>query len=282
MKFMKKNLRIVASVMASFIFALLLVQSYRHQRETDRRLAELQEALSERSFAAKPPPQASQPVIIVNEGTSGSDVVRKQQNLDEILAIGWRFVDAREPSEAAKAVAIFKEGIKNVDPTNPELYNGLGRAELIAGQPREALVTWQKGLELTPRIPDMQSGIGWAYWSLNDPYEAKEAWQRALSMNPHSPDAWSAMAWIDLACGKFTEAKTGFEELVRFDPSQKRWVIGLSMARADNADISQISWYFPLPPLSSFAQPLPTGAAHDQLHTTRILAYSPVSLDQSK
>ena len=170
--------------------------------------------------------------------------------------MGWKLVDQRDPAQAAKAIQIFNEGLANVDPKSPELYNGLGRALLVAGKPHEAIKAWSQGLELSPRFSEMQSGIGWAYWRLDDPYRAKEAWQKALSFNPHSIDAWSAVAWIELALASNSEAKRGFQELVNSDPKRKPWALGLSMARAGNSDLREISQFFALPPLNRFDRPL--------------------------
>ena len=278
---MKRTIRTVVSVAVSFGFVILLIQSYRHQRETDRRLAEVQKELRDGSAMTKAEAQPSPRVVIVNEASIGSEAAQKQHNLDQILTIGWQLVNSRKPNEAAKAVTIFTEGISNVDPNSPELYNGLGRALLIAGKPREAILTWRKGLALAPQVSDMQSGIGWAYWWLNDPCRASRAWQRALAMNPHSVDAWSAMAWIDLAFQRYDEAKNGFQELVQFDPSQKPWAMGLSLARAHNGDEKQIAQFFSLPPLERFTQPLPIDPASEQASGIHNATYA-VPSEESK
>jgi tetratricopeptide (TPR) repeat protein len=252
----KQHWRTIASVSASFVMVLLLVQSYRNQRQTDQRLLEIQKELRDVSAAHPSSARESLPTVIIDSGNGGSEEVRRQHNLSEIESAGWKLINQRSPEQAAVAVRIFNEGIENVDSTSPELYDGLGRALLVAGKPGEAIATWRKGLALAPNFSDMQSGIGWAYWQLNDPSRAREAWKNALAMNPHSPDAWSAMAWIDLAFGENAEAKNGFQELVNFDPEQKSWIAGLSMARGNNDDVQEISQFFPLPALSMFNRPL--------------------------
>jgi len=252
----KQQLRVMVSVAVSLVLVLLLVQGYRHQRETDQRLADIQKELQDASTTRPSSAQKSLPLVVLDGGSIGSEAALKQHNLDEVLTVGWKLVDLRSPEQAAKAVTVFNEGIANVDPRSPELYNGLGRALLVAGKPREAIAAWRKGLALDPHFSDMQSGIGWGYWWLNDPSRAKDAWQRALQMNPHSIDAWSAMAWIDLALGKYEEAKNGFQELVNFNSGHKSWVMGLSMARGHSTDIGEISTFFPLPPLPVFERPL--------------------------
>jgi Flp pilus assembly protein TadD len=257
----RQHIRVIVSVAISFVLVILLVQSYRHQRETDQRLAEIQKEIQN-----APPTgllSARNPLgpIILDGGPGASEAARKQHNLEEILDVGWKLVDQRSPEQAAKAVLVFDEGIANVDSSSPELYNGLGRALLVAGKPREAITAWRKGLALSPHFSDMQSGIGWAYWTLNDPSRAKDAWKKALALNPRSPDAWSAMAWIDLALGENMKAKNGFQELVKFDSGRKPWVMGLSMAQGGNSDIRDISQFFPLPALQAFEQPLPVDPA---------------------
>ena len=258
---LKQRIRAIVSVAASFALVAILVHNYRHEREIEQRLADMQKLLQ-----ASPPmntPIRGAPIsqVILDSGDVGSEEVRRQHNLEEIESAGWKLVNQRSPEQAAIAVRIFSDGIANVDAHNPQLYNGLGRALLVAGKPREAIAAWRKGLGLDPHFSDMQSGIGWAYWRLNDPSRAKDAWQQALDMNPHSIDAWSAMAWIDLALGKNTEAMNGFQDLLKFDSGQKSWVMGLSMARGNNTDIAEISTFFPLPPLSGFERPLSTDPA---------------------
>lgn len=254
---MKRHYKVIFSVSVSFVLAAVLLQNYRHQRETDRRLTELQLILS--AVPAMHPAVVREPAasVVIDDGTGGSEFVRRQRNLDQILTVGWNFINQRDPDQAVMAVRVFTEGINHLDSGNPELYNGLGRALLVAGNPSEAIVAWQKGLALDPNISDMQSGIGWAFWSLNEPARAKDAWQKALTSNPHSVDAWSAMAWIELALGRCGEAKGGFQDLVKFDSKEQSWIIGLSMARGGNTDIQEISRFFRLPPLNAFEQPLP-------------------------
>lgn len=255
-KQLKRRIRMIVSVAASFALVTILVQNYRSQRETEQRLADMQNLLKNVSTTHSSSAGNATPYVVLDGRDVGSEQVRKQHNLDEIMNAGWKLVGQRSPEQAAKAVLVFDEGIANVDSSSPELYNGLGRALLIAGKPREAIAAWRTGLALSPHFSDMQSGTGWAYWALNDPSRAKDAWKKALAMNPHSIDAWSAMAWIDLALGKNMEAKNGFQELVKFDSGRKPWVTGLSMAQGDNTDIREISQFFPLPALEAFEQPL--------------------------
>jgi tetratricopeptide (TPR) repeat protein len=254
---LKQRIRVIVSVAVSFMFITLLVQNYRHQRDTDQRLAEMQRMVQARANGSAT--AGSEGAANIHERGSVDDAGGRR-DLEEILNRGWKLVGQRSPEQARKAIRLFSDGIEE-NPANAELYNGLGRALLIAARPSEAIAAWRKGLTFAPNLSDMQSGIGWAYWWLNDPYRAKDAWERALVMNPRSVDAWSAMAWIDLALGKHADSKQGFEELVKFDSGRKSWVMGLSMAQGHNTNFSQVTQFFSLPALVAFERPLPIDPA---------------------
>jgi hypothetical protein len=142
----KQHFRVIVSATVSFILVSLLVQSYRHQRETDQRLAMIQKELQDPSNTRPLNAQNSAGPIVLDGGPVASEVVRKQHNLQEILDAGWKLVDLRSPEQAAKAVLVFNEGIANVDSSSPELYNGLGRALLVAGNRVMPLLRGEKVL----------------------------------------------------------------------------------------------------------------------------------------
>lgn len=259
--------RVIVSVAACFMFVTLLIQNYRHQRETDERLAEMQKMVRS---SVKDSAGAGAGVAATIPERGSVDDAGAIRDAGEGLNKAWELINQRSPEQARKAIRLFNDGIED-NPADAKLYNGLGRALLIARRPREAIAAWRKGLAFAPNFSDMQSGIGWAYWWLNDPYRAKEAWERALVMNPRSVDAWSAMAWIDLALGKPAEAKQGFEELVQFDSGRKSWVMGLSMAQGHNTNLSQVTQFFSLPALEAFQRPLPIDPAlADSAHVRRL------------
>jgi Flp pilus assembly protein TadD len=254
---LNQRMPVIVSVAASFLLVTFLVHNYRHQRETDQRLAELQKIAQVSVSEARM--WRSNVTGSIDERGSVPDAKRIREP-EEALDKGWKLVNQRSPEPARTAARLFSDAIAE-NPTDADLYNGLGRALLIAGRSREAIAAWRKGLTFAPTFSDMQSGIGWAYWWLNDPYRAKESWERALVMNPRSVDAWSAMAWIDLVLGKHAEVKQGFEELLKFDSGRKSWVLGLSMARGHNSSFSQVTQFFSLPALGAFGRPLPIDPA---------------------
>jgi tetratricopeptide (TPR) repeat protein len=244
--------------------AVLIWQNRAQQQSMEKRLADLQQQVASATRSSLP--VGGQPVVpqvgaIIPAGSATQDmtVLEKQRQIRAVMEEGWRLINERHPQAAAKAVAIFREGLEKIDPQNAQFFNGLGRALLIAGQPREAIDAWRQGLAKAPQISDMQSGIGWAYWNLQDYYHAREAWEEALKANAKSLDAWTAMAWIYLALGNTEKSKEGFQVLYQSDRQNKDWILGLQMAQAKNTDPAQIAKFFALPPVAAFTTP-PTTA----------------------
>ncbi|HUK37266.1 MAG TPA: tetratricopeptide repeat protein [Vicinamibacterales bacterium] len=256
---MAKKISVALSVLISFALAGALVLNYRHARETDQQLADLRQKVGEIATGADARGHAASSTAGVAQTSTFQPRTRSTGDLDQTLRAGWALVNRRNRADAAQAVQLFEKGLNDIDPQSAELYNGLGRALLIADRPVDAIAAWRKGLAIAPMCADMQSGVGWAYWRLNDPARARNAWEKALGINPHSIDAWSAVAWVDLALGNVNESKAGFQELVAFDPKRRSWVLGLAMAQGGNHATRDISELFPLPPLEAFDRPL----AHD-------------------
>jgi tetratricopeptide (TPR) repeat protein len=255
---------LAGSIILCLVLAVILVQNHLAQRTTDARLNQLQRQIEEQAASRGPASGASSPgatgvtrgPLIVDAAASlPTERAEKQHEVEQVMAAGWKLIDQRDPAAATEAAELFQAGITKIDGSSADLYNGLGRALLIAGKPREAIAAWRKGLAIQPKLADMQSGIGWAYWRLNDPYRAKQAWEQAVALDPRSPDAWSALAWIDLALGDKTGAVRGFKTLVDRNPQNQSWVIGLAMARAGNTDVAQIRLYFGMPELAAFEGP---------------------------
>jgi tetratricopeptide (TPR) repeat protein len=261
-QFVSKRFSIILGILAILVFGVLgflLWRNSAQQHSTEQRLAELQRQINTAIHAGSQPaglPAVPEiPTATTLTASQNLELLQTQRNVRTVIDEGWNLINQRNPKAAAQAVAIFREGLEKVDAKNAQFYNGLGRALLIASQPREAIAAWQQGLTLEPGISDMQSGIGWAYWNLHDPYHAREAWEQALALNPKSLDAWSAMVWIYLALGDADKSKAGFQVLYQSDHQNKDWILGLQMAQAKNSDPAQIAKFFPLPPLAAFSAP---------------------------
>lgn len=268
---LRKQLGFILSIVICFLLAGALVQNWRTQHQTQEQLQQLQREVQQKDAsvraagpaapdrAATASPSAA-PVVLQSGTALPTEYAQKHQQVLEVMDAGWKLINQRKPEAARHAADLFQAGIDKIDARSPDLYNGLGRALLIAGKPREAIAAWRAGLKLEPRFAEMQSGIGWAYWHLHDPFHAKKAWDAAIAIDPKCVDAWSALAWIDLAIGDQQASKGGFQVLLAFDRNNTSWIMGLSMAKAGNKNVEEIQHYFPLPALESFQTSVPDPA----------------------
>lgn len=236
----------------------------RHQQAMQEQITELakQQSGQPASNPATPEARFTPSVLTTRPDT---ELARLSQTR-EVLSQGWRLLESRKPDPARQAVRIFQDALLNIDPQNPQFYNGLGRALLVSNQPREAIIAWRQGLAFSTSLPanqlsEIHSGIGWGYWNLHDYARAMQAWEAALQINPQSIDAWSYFAWVKLAQGQFEKARDGFVILYAHDSNNKAWTAGLNMARARNANPEQIAQFVKLPPLAALLKPLPQDPA---------------------
>ncbi len=246
------------SVAVGCVAVIALVNSFNNQSKTDKQLADLQRKLEQATAQQAPVSTApatpaaqtspSAPLVVLESKENYlTDYVKKKQAIEKVMQAGWPLINTRKADEAMRAAELFEQAIEKIDEKSPDLYNGLGRALLVAGKPREAIAAWEKGLAIAPKLNDMQSGTGWAYWNLQDYYHAREAWLKAVKTDPGSVDAWSALAWIELALGNYEASREGFAVLVQSNTQNKSWTTGLSMARGRNNNPVQIGMFFPIP-----------------------------------
>lgn len=268
---MNSKILTIGALLIGCVAVVALINSMNNQTATQKEIAELRKKLDQQSAQTMSAPAiAAAPATLASTATESSaplvmiapresyvtDYVKKRQDIEKVMEAGWKLINLRNPDQAARAAELFQTALEKIDDKSPDLLNGLGRAQLVAGKPDEAIAAWKKGLEIEPRLVDMQSGLGWAYWAKKDYYHAREAWRAAVAKDPKNIDAWSALAWIELALGNKDLAKEGFRVLVNKNTQSRAWVLGLSMAQAGNSNPDHIKMFFPLPDdLSQFEKP---------------------------
>ncbi|HVX86572.1 MAG TPA: tetratricopeptide repeat protein [Phycisphaerae bacterium] len=228
-------------------------ESERRQQEVDQKLAELQrltQSLQQYETAPSTPfptvavlPSATAPGATTAPGALPN--LDKERESSTITAEGFRLLATRDPKDALKAAALFREGIDRVDDRNPDFYHGLGRALIATRQYPEAVKVFEQGRRIDPSSAQIASGLGWAYFDTHDYYDAKRAWEASIALDPNYLDPWSAMAWVYLALGERDKSVKGFQVLVDSGAQRNDWIFGLGMARASNTHLDQIRSQFP-------------------------------------
>src|SRR5271169_3311322 len=85
-------------------------------------------------------PTTAPTLVIQSATTLPTEFAQNHQQVLDVMNAGWKLINQRSPGPAQNAADLFQAAINKIDPKSPDLYNGLGRALLIAGKPRDAIV----------------------------------------------------------------------------------------------------------------------------------------------
>jgi tetratricopeptide (TPR) repeat protein len=86
--------------------------------------------------------------------------------------------------------------VLQIDPKSMMAYFRLGQLHQLMGQPDAALDSYQKALALQPTSAAVNNAIGDVYLSRGDLKSAGKYFQAALSANSHDPVAANNLAWV--------------------------------------------------------------------------------------
>jgi len=91
-----------------------------------------------------------------------------------------------------------------------------------------ALLEYQRTLDLKPSHTKAISGIGWIYYNRGDRHSAIAEWKKTLKMNPKDRDAifnlakaYNDLAWEAMKGGKPNEAISCWKKTLGVDPKNK-------------------------------------------------------------
>ena len=124
-----------------------------------------------------------------------------------ITQMGWQQWQERRLGEA---MISFNKAIE-LDPNNVNAWNGLGWATFNSGRSAEAEKAFHKVLDLQPEHPAALNGLGQIYLSQKK-YDEAETY--LLKAAPQAPAAWYGLARIYLLQGKFDQAQEWAQKLV--------------------------------------------------------------------
>ena len=94
----------------------------------------------------------------------------------------------------------------------------MGNIQVRHGNSAEGLELWKKGLQLNPQQPNVYNGMAWVAMSKGQYQEAINHWQKALQIQPKTPGAHVGIARALMALGKQVEAIGELEEEIKISP----------------------------------------------------------------
>ena len=120
---MGKKILIVCGILA---FAGVIIYFVTQQQSMQRQLSALQQQSTQPGGTP-----STGPAVVISVATQNDSAVAKEAAIHSVINEGYRLLNTRQPANAEKAIVIFKEGLEKVDPDNPDMLHGMGRALLL-------------------------------------------------------------------------------------------------------------------------------------------------------
>lgn len=128
-------------------------------------------------------------------------------DVTQMIQSAWQLCQSGKLAEAIPAF----EAATQVDPKNPDAWNGLGWATFNSGKKDQAEKAFQQAVELTPEHPAALNGLGQLYLSEK---KYPEAEQYLLKAGPKAPAAWFGLARLYLLQDRFDDAEKWAQTIV--------------------------------------------------------------------
>lgn len=132
-----------------------------------------------------------------------------------------------------EAVTLLTTRIEKT-PKNGPIYRARARAYIAKEDVEKALEDVNKAIELDPKDAESMLLRSRLYFSKGEVEKASRDVSDALAIAPDAVDGVAMRSLVASQEGRFADAITDLEMLVRFDPSNNRWIIQLgSLYQAD-------------------------------------------------
>lgn len=151
-----------------------------------------------------------------------------------LLLCNWTY---QRNSVYADAVTLWADCAAK-SPAKPRPYSNLATALKDSGRPAEAVVYFNKSLELEPDSAEVHSNLGNALSKLGQTDEAIEHYKKALNLKPNFSDAHYNLALALARQGKTDEAIAEYRDALRFKPDDVDALsnLGFELAKQGNFD----------------------------------------------
>jgi len=154
---------------------------------------------------------------------------------------------ALETGRAAQAKQLY-ESILAAAPDDPEALTGLGEAEVLLREYRDALAHSRKAAQLSGERPDLEArarhNAGVALLLTDRPEEAKRELEVAVALDPASWRAWSALGRAHDAQGAWEEARAAHERAVALASDEGAALNNFGMSRLSAGDQEEAAALF--------------------------------------
>src|SRR5690606_12434326 len=162
-----------------------------------------------------------------------ADLERRQNKPDRALALlqraAGKYPESREPAillahtylnrgDAVNAIAAVRK-IAPIYPDDPALLEVTGRAELLSGQPANAVVTFERLVEKAGKDPQSHYLLATAFEEQGNFVRAEDALKKALELAPDLTRARFSLARMKARLGQLNDAQKMLDALAADKPA---------------------------------------------------------------
>jgi len=152
--------------------------------------------------------------------------------LPVLAVLTWRQCGMYADSETLWRTTIAR------NPDNWLAHNNLGTALSDRGQLDEAMMHFQKAVEIQPDFAETYNNIGIVYWDKGRLDEAIAQFEKALKIQPENPQAYNNLGMVLAQKGLADEAITQFQKALAIEPdyADAHYNIGVILAPKGQLD----------------------------------------------
>ena len=122
-----------------------------------------------------------------------------------------------QKNDIRKALAIAREA-QTANPNNAQALAALGTAQLVAGENKNAVVTYRNLAQLVPKNPVVHYKLAMAQAAAQNTDSARASLHKALALKPGYLDAEMLLSAVELSAGRYQEALNIAQQIQKQHP----------------------------------------------------------------
>ncbi len=152
-----------------------------------------------------------------------TELIEQDDRVVEQVAKHFNLTD-KDPQSIIKAInnQLNKNESESLNESTLELVESwfnLGLKQASSGDLKEALISWEKALELNPNLAEAWHNRGSALGRLGDYKKALKSFEQALKIDPQNPQAWNDCAHALYQLKQWQGAVASWDRAIDFIPS---------------------------------------------------------------
>ena len=151
-----------------------------------------------------------------------TELIEQDDRVVEQVAKHFNLTD-KDPQSIIKAIneRLNKDESESLNESTLELVESwfnLGLKQASSGDLTEALISWEKALEINPNLAEAWHNRGSALGRLGDYKKALQSFEQALKIDPQNPQAWNDYAHALYQLGQWQGAVASWDRAIDFVP----------------------------------------------------------------